>query len=225
MTDVRIAGPLHLRPDLKHLRAARAYSNVRARSGRRARESRFGNPTKPRILERPLVGNSLLIRMDAKESASLPSPQRDLSNETAPEIAGTTETPEEGSKVPLSSDIPGARLSSFAHQWTGPRLPLSRYCPGDTIGHGLPTPHLLPATPGELQLLQSFARGRNAHSQWSNLSSPLSTCLHFPHFPSPKDIRLLQAHFRSQLSQSAHTDSPFPHDESYRVGHQPGWLL
>ena len=56
--------------------------------------------------------------MEAKESASLPSPPRDRRNETAPEIAVTTETPEEDSKVPLSSEIPGARLSYFAHQWT-----------------------------------------------------------------------------------------------------------
>ena len=104
MTDVRIAGPL---------------PNVRARSGKRARESRFGNTTKPRILERPFVGNSLLTRMDAKESASLPSPPRNLINKTAPEIAGTTETPWKGSKVLLSSEITRARLTSFTHQWTG----------------------------------------------------------------------------------------------------------
>ena len=116
---VRIAGPLHLRTDLKHLRTARAYPNVRARTSRRTRASRFGNPTKPRILEHPFVGNSLLTRIEAKESASMPSPQRYLINGTALEIAGTTGTPEESSKVPLGSETPRAHLSSFAHHWTG----------------------------------------------------------------------------------------------------------
>ena len=78
-----------------------------------------------------------------------------------------------------------------------------------------------PPPPANCSFSRASSRGRNARSQRSNLSSPLSTCLHFPHFPSPEDIRRLQAHLRSQLSQSAHTDSPFPHDEPYRVGIPP----
>ena len=82
-------------------------------------------------------------------------------------------------------------------------------------------PTSYPQPPANCSFSKASARVRNFRSQGSNVPSLLSTCVHFPHFPSPEDIRRLQAHFRSQFSQSAHLDSPFPHDKPYRVGRPP----